>query len=714
MRTLIIAEKPSVAKSIASALGSNNRCDGYFEGNGYYVSFAFGHLYTLADSKDYNPEMERWDLSHYPFIPEVYKYKSQDDPGMIKQIKIIKSLAQQSDLIVNACDGDREGELIFSEIKNDLGFKKPIKRLWISSHTQKDVLQGMANLKDDMLTLESAGYCRQQVDWMIGINLTTVYSLKAGMTLKVGRVVLPTLKFLFDRYIEIETFKPTHFYTLKSLFKSGDDQYEGLYISQDKKSKFASSEQLQVVQSAINDKSGKIVNVVRDQSKSNAPKLFNLTDLQGHITSTYDGFTSDRVLSIMQSLYERKYVTYPRTASRHLDNSQVADAEESLKAILNHPLFNSLNLKNVAFHSNKSVFDSSKVDSHPAIIPTYIVPSVNDLSDYEKIVYQEIAKRFIAQFMPSAVYNQLEILTEIESHLFITKGKVLVEEGWKALYSNISEEVDPEASDSITAKNIMANDSVSLVSSNLKEGITKAPEHHTEKSLLKAMETCGKMVENEEEVLKGFTIGTPATRGDTIKKLLDSGYIASKGKFLIITKLGFDLIHHFPIKRFLKVDFTGQIEKTLKDIEKGIYDPVEFMSKMSDYVRKNVIDLKSADIPLIERAVNSIGICPDCGSRVIENSKAYSCANSRQGCTFVIWKEDAFFKRYGKKMTEKIATEFCKSQKITLKGMKSPSKEGVKFDAIIKLVKDIENGKWKYQMEFGEKKPSRKGFKVKR
>lgn len=254
MITLIIAEKPSVAQSIASALGASKRQDGYFEGNGYLVSYAFGHLYTLADTKDYKPDMEGWNLQDYPFIPDRFIYKALNDSGVKKQIKTIKELVGRADLIINACDGDREGELIFAELKEDLKIRKPVKRLWITSHTPRDIEKGMQTLRNDMQNLEKAGYCRQQVDWIIGINLTVVYTLKAGgeITLKVGRVMLPTLKLIFDREVEIANFKSVPFYMLRSEFKTGQESYVGTYFNQEG-TRFASKDQLLKIQEAVKD-----------------------------------------------------------------------------------------------------------------------------------------------------------------------------------------------------------------------------------------------------------------------------------------------------------------------------------------------------------------------------------------------------------------------------------------------------------------------------
>lgn len=733
MTTLIIAEKPSVAASIASALGAGTKKDGYFEGGSYLVSYAFGHLYTLADTKDYDPEMSGWKLEYYPFIPDDFRYKLVDDPGVKKQVKTIKELVSRADLVVNACDGDREGELIFAELKRDLRLDKPttfkpVKRLWITSHTPKDIAKGMAALREDTLNLERAGYCRQQLDWIIGINLTVVFTLKAGgeITLKVGRVLLPTLKLIYDRESEIANFKSTPYYTLKCVFKAGSEAYTGSYMDREGNTRFGASEPLNAVLGAVKGLSGTIPHKESKRTSENAPRLFNLTDLQGHITSKFKGFTSDKVLEVIQSLYEKKYLTYPRTASRYLDDSQIKDAEESLQAVLKLSELGLKNRADVVFHTDKRVFDSSKVDSHPAIIPTYILPDLARLSEDEQIVYLEVAKRFLSQFLPAAAYDVVEIITQVKEHEFITKGKVLVVEGWKQLYMNQADPESDQGEDApdhndeqpVTAKNLKQGDQVLAGDSELKEGKTKPPAHYTEKTLLSAMENCGKQVEDENEVLKGYTIGTPATRGDTIKKLIQCDYIMTKGKNLLITELGAKVVVYFPVKMLLKTTFTGQIEKTLKDVENGQYDSKEFMDKMTAYIRKCVLDMKGGEIPAIKKPVRILGKCPECGLNVVETSKAYSCEGTRsKACKFTLWKDDKFFAHFGKKLTETIAKELVTKRKATVKGLKSANKEGVKFDAVIHLKKNLETGYWNYEMEFAAKKPgkgSKPGSKFKR
>lgn len=707
-KTLIIAEKPSIAKSIAEALEIKGRKDGYYESDNYYITYAYGHLYQLYDVSDYDPEKKSWKLEYYPFIPEEFKYKPIDNPGAKKQIKVIKELLKDSSLVINACDGDREGELLFSEIKHDLKIKQPIKRLWITSHTTKDVNRGLKELKPEMLNLESAGSCRQKIDWILGINTTTTFTLitDSNQPLKLGRVVLPTLKLVFDREKEIIGFKSKPIYSLKATFKD-KCQYSGTFYKEGQ-NKFLEKDSLEKIAKEIQNKEAIISKKLSEKKKTMPPKLFSLIDLQGYITSHYKAFTADKVLKVTQELYEKKYVTYPRTASRVLDDSQVEDAKESYEAILDK-----LDLKidktgKFVFHTEKRLFDSSKVDSHPAIIPTYVVPDINSLSEDEKIVYMEIVKRFMAMFMEPMIHDTLEIVTRVDSYEFITRGKALIQEGWKELYSNLKDEESEDEEDKIEGNNLSEGDKSKVFNQDIKEGKTVPPKHYTEATLLSAMENCGKHVEDESEVLKGFTIGTPATSAETIKKLIECNYILKKGSNLLITELGVKIITMFPAKNLMRVDFTGQIEKTLKDIEKGNYNPDEFMAKMTNYIEKTINEMKGLKFDSLRTEKNDkniIGKCPACKKNVIENQKAYSCEGTiNKECNFTLWKDDKYLKSLGKKMTATIAKSLVKEQKALIKGIKSKKNEGYTYDAVIHLKQNKESGYWNYEMTFPQKK----------
>ena len=694
---LILTEKPSVANNIAYALNVKNRYDGYYEGNGYIVTFAFGHLFELYDTKDYKDGFEKWELDKFPFIPEKFRYKVKEDKGVKKQVKIIKELASKKEVkeIIIATDADREGQLIAAIIIKELNINKPMKRLWINSYTSKEVHQGMKNLLDykDVLTLEKAGYCRQQMDWLFGINFTSLATLKYsnGKLLNVGRVILPTVKLVYDRNIEIKNFKKETYYQLKCIFNTKDGQYEGYFVD-DGIDRFKERKKLENILDAIRNKHGIIIGRKTKEVKESAPLLYNLTDLQGDITSRYNSFTSDKVLSIAQSLYEKRYISYPRTSSRHLDNTQDKEVEEVLNVLSNdYP-----SEYNIKFHKSKRIFDSTKVDSHPAIIPTYIKPNSNDLTKDELLVYEVIKKRFLAHFMPQNEYLDIKVITEVKGCKFLSKGRNLIKKGWLKLYDN--KDIDKKI-DTVLLK-LKEADIVEVIHSGILEKETQPPKLYTEKTLLKAMENCGKKVKDEdiEHILKGYSIGTPATRSDVIKKIIGVGYIKKKGKSLDITDLGRNLVKVFPIKELLDTDFTGRIEKSLKDIEKGVVNPDLFMERMIRYTEKSSNIIKGSNGTIYGGQDNTnkvIGRCPECGHDVIEGKKAYGCSNWRNGCKFTIWYNQ--LEKLGmRKISKTNIKKLLKNELINLK-LRS-AKTGKDFTCKGKLEK--EKDKWGIKLVF--------------
>ena len=436
---LILAEKPSVAKTIASFLGAKTRRNGYFEGNGYLITYAVGHLVSLYDMKDYDKDKYSgsWKFENFPFIPQD-KFKFKIDDSKKDQFNVVNSLIHRDDVkyIINATDNDREGELIsfliFLMAKN----KKPVKRILVNEWTPQDITKGLENLKDDveMRNLQAAGYTRLITDWLIGINFTSIATLKYGngKLLNIGRVILPTVKLVYDRDMEIKNFIPKTYFEIEGSFKCKNGKYKGKLIK-NKNSKFDTEEEVKEIIDNINSIEGTITDKKVTTSKEYAPKLFSLTSLQGYITSKYSHFTSDKVLSVCQSLYEGKgkggYITYPRTDSIYLEESLVgktADTLERLKKGLPYE-------DKIKFTKTKRVFDSSKVDSHSAITPTYIVPT--NLSPDETIVYNAIKDRFIANFMPPAEYENTEIKTDVDDSVFLTKGKVLKVKGYLEVYN---------------------------------------------------------------------------------------------------------------------------------------------------------------------------------------------------------------------------------------------------------------------------------------
>ncbi|MEL5865201.1 type IA DNA topoisomerase [Clostridium cochlearium] len=717
MAKVIIAEKPSVAKNIADALNIKTRRDGYFEGKEYLITWAFGHLLQLYDAKDYDENMKGWRLEKFPFIPLDFKYKIKQesnnknitDKGAQKQINIIKSLIERENVdgVISATDFDREGQIIGDEIFSYLEIKKPIYRLLLNEWTPDEVKKGMKNLKsnEDMEFLRDAGISRQWSDWIIGINLTSVatlkYNINGSKILNIGRVLLPTLKIIYDRDKEIENFKATTYYKLLANFKTEKvEEFEGTYYEKNSE-KFEDKNYLKRVGDLLKDKTGNIVDKKIEKKKECAPYLFNLSNLQGHITSKYKGWTSDKVLKVAQSLYEKKFITYPRTSSSVLDESLEGRTKKVLET-----LKKGLPYENqIRFNKSKRIFDSSKVESHSAITPTYIKPS--KLTRDEEIVYTAIKNRFIMQFMPIAEFEETKITIKINDENikgeFISKGKVQIVEGWR-----IVEKIDTK--DTILPL-VEIKQKVDVVSDKIKSVTKKPPKHHTEKTLLRVMETCGKSFKDEENseemmnaILSGFSIGTAATRADTIKKLKDIGYIETKGKSLICTKLGRTLVEIFPVKELLDLEYTGKLEKTLSDIEKGKFEKNEFMDLIYEFTNKSVELIKNDNSMLnkikinLPKGVESLGKCPQCGNPVIEGNKGYGCSNWRSGCRFIIWKNDKYIQSFGKKVTKDMVKILLEKGRVGFRNLKS--KKGNVFTACFTYEKNKEKGYYSWKMHF--------------
>ncbi|MEE6132819.1 type IA DNA topoisomerase [Priestia sp. GS2] len=714
---LIIAEKPSVSKNIADALKIKGRQDGYFEGNGYIVTWAFGHLLQLYDAKDYDDKMSTWKMENFPFIPQVFKYKVKSNPrdrekpdtGAKKQLKIIQSLMRRPDVdgIISACDYDREGQVIGDSIIYNLKTDKTVYRLLLNEWTPAEVMNGLENIKlnTELRPLQDAGVSRQWADWVIGINLTSVATLKyqkgKGKALNIGRVLLPTLKIIYDRDKEIENFIPENYYKLQATFKTKDEQeYEGTYI-EGKEEKFKSKETLEEIQQKLIDKSGIVSDKQVQKKKEYPPFLFNLSNLQGYITNKYKGWTSDKVLKVAQSLYEKKFITYPRTASVALEESLVGKTAKVLETLTEDLPYKD----EVKFVKSKRIFDNSKVESHSAIVPTYLKPK--KLSTDEEQVYQAIKNRFIMQFMPVAEYEETRIETKITGAdlkgVFISKGKVQLVEGWK--------KVEKVQSKDTILPLVQVNEDVDLVKHEITTHVTKPPKQHTERTLLRVMETCGKNYDGEgtdEEslnaILSGFSIGTPATRAETIKKLKDVGYITTQNKNLLCTELGRKLIETFPIKDLFNLEFTGRLEKSLNDIEKRNFTKDEFLQLIFDFTTKAVEAIKNEKEVTINEVASQrksneiIGKCPVCGHTVIEGQKGFGCSNWKNGCKFVIWKNDKFLATMKKKPTKTMVKALLKNGIAPVKGL--TSKKGNKFDANLRYEKNADNEYFSWKMEF--------------
>ncbi|MEG2916704.1 MAG: DNA topoisomerase [Clostridium sp.] len=741
MAKVIIAEKPSVAKNIAEALNIKTRKDGYFEGEDYLVTWAFGHLLQLYDARDYDESMKGWEFSKFPFIPEEFRYKVKSDSlnrnitdkGAEKQINIIKSLINRENVdgVISATDFDREGQVIADELFIYFNEKKPVYRLLLNEWTPDEVKKGMATLKpnEEMKSLQDAGIGRQWADWVIGINLTSVatlrYKFEDVKILNIGRVLLPTLKIIYDRDKEIKDFVATTYHKLGATFKTkNNEEYEGLYyentseVGEEKfDEKFEDKNYLANISKLLDGKTAEIVEKQTEKKREYPPYLFNLSNLQGHVTSKFKGWTSDKVLKVAQSLYEKKFITYPRTASIVLEES----LEEKTRKVLETLKKGLPYEQHIKFAKTKRIFDNSKVESHSAIVPTYIKPS--GLSADEAIVYNAVKNRFIMQFMPIAEFEESKITAKVYDEnikgVFISKGKVQIVEGWRMV-----EKI--ETKDTILPL-VMEKEVVDVVDSKVNTVTKKPPKNHTEKTLLRVMETCGKSMgkednsdegdenssdENGEEtseelmksILSGFSIGTPATRAETIKKLKDIGYITTKGKNLTCTEIGTTMVEMFPVRELFDLEYTGRLEKTLSDIERGTVMKETFINHICDFTNKSVEAIKKDESMLskikveLPEGATSVGACPVCGNHIIEGDKGFGCSNWKNGCKFTIWKNDKYIESYGKKITKEMVELLLKNGKVGFRGLKS--KKGNTFAAYFRYEKNEETGYFNWKMEF--------------
>ncbi len=711
---MIIAEKPSVAKNIADAVGAKKRNDGYYSGEQYYITWAFGHLLELYDTKDYDSNMGSWKMEQFPFVPTEFLYKvkqngKRPDDGAKKQLHTIKGLIDKAEVdgVISACDYDREGQIIGDIILDYLKVQKPVERLLLNEWTPDEVAEGMGKLipNSEMSPLKAAGISRQWADWLIGINLTSVATLKYqrgyGKVLNVGRVLLPTLKIIYDRDVEIQNFVKEAYYKLKVdfLLESGAG-YSG-HLTVDGKDKFEDKEALQQIREAVKGKNGTVDDVSRQLKNEYAPPLFNLSGLQGHVTSKAKGWTSEKVLKVAQGLYEKKLITYPRTSSLALETSLAGKAEKVLNVHKKGLPFEAA----IRFEVSPRVFDNAKVESHSAIMPTYLVPKT--LTADERVVYEAVKMRFVAQFMPVAQHEEVTVTTGVEGHAFVSKGRIQKVEGWR-----LAEAI--QSKDKVLPA-LATGDAVHVKKTLLEEKSTKPPKHHTEKTLLKVMETCGKQYKKRaddtddddemiEQILSGFSIGTPATRAETIAKLKRIGYIVAKGKHLEATPLGAKMIAEFPVKALFDLEYTGRLEKVLADIGKGTLDGDAFMSEMIAFVKDAVVTIKDDAYKVIQDLEDKkaprerLGKCPGCGADVVEGEKGYGCSNWKSGCKFVIWKDDAFLRSLKVTATRQTVEKLL--EKGELYSSKFVSKKGKRFSAFLTYEKEADSPYYKWKMRF--------------
>ncbi|WKK64618.1 type IA DNA topoisomerase [Lutimonas zeaxanthinifaciens] len=674
-----IAEKPSVAREIAKVLGANTKHDGYYEGNGYAVTYTFGHLCTLFEPNDYKPYWKRWDLNNLPMLPKKFKIKVNSDPGIQKQFSIIKSLFDKAEVVINCGDAGQEGELIQRWVMMESAYSGKSQRLWISSLTEEAISEGFNNLKagEEYDNLFFAGYSRAIGDWLLGMNATRLFTLKYGknsQVLSIGRVQTPTLAMVVKRFSDIKNFKPIPYWELNTTFRDTVFRYED--------GRFHSKEEGQIIADKISQKEIEIIDVEKKKGKEYAPKLFDLTGLQVYCNTKF-GMTAEQTLSTAQKLYESKVITYPRVDTTFLSNDIYPKVPGILKKLMNYKVLCEPLLQKKIKKSSK-VFNDKKVTDHHAIIPTGMEIY---LSGDQQKVYDAITRRFIAVFYPDCEVAHTHVKADIQGYIFKTSGKVIVVPGWKEVFNKTDQTGDPEAATlPLFVKGEKGSHKLSFI-----EKETKPPNQFTEASLLRSMETAGKDIEDEEmrDLMKENGIGRPSTRASIIETLFRRKYIVRNKKQILPTKMGMDLIATIQNELLKSAELTGSWERKLKEIERGEYPAGSFIRQMKSMVDQLVYEVRSdvsprsismeVDLPDYKnsskkpKASTILGaICPKCEKGVmVKGTKAYGCSNFKSGCDFILP-----FRFKKKKISEKQYLRLLdKNETVHLKGFQESERK---------------------------------------
>ena len=686
---LIVTEKPSVAMSYAKVLGVHGRQDGYLEGNGYLVSWCVGHLVELAPPSAYGEQYVKWNIADLPILPEKWQYLVSASTK--KQFSILKKLMHRADVdtVVNSCDAGREGELIFRLVYEQAGCKKPVSRLWLSSMEDAAVREGFANLKSstEYDALYQAALCRERADWMVGINCSRLFSCLYGRPLAIGRVMTPTLAMTVEREAAIAAFVPETFYTVALELTSG------FVASSRRISEKPAAEKL--LAECRKEMVSTIQKITRKEKAENPPLLYDLTTLQRDANRLL-GYSAQQTLNYAQSLYEKKLTTYPRTDSCYITDEDEEMLEELAEEMERFLGITPEDMDDTVLRTRRTV-NREKVTDHHAILPTrsMLQANLDALPKGEQNILKLIIARTLMAVSKPFRYLETLLTTECAGEEFTAKGKEILDEGWKAIERKVLADILNRKKE-FTALPPVEESECGILNAELKEGQTSPPKHFTEDTLLHSMETAS--ADSMPESVERQGIGTPATRAATIEKLVQKGFLERKGdkktKILLPTDKGKALITVMP-EEIQSADMTADWETKLLRVERGKMEPETFMTEINDMISSlvNTTEAVKGASALMKNKV--IGVCPNCGKSVVEREKGWFCENRE--CRFVLWKDNAFFKRLGKRMDAHVADKLLRDGRVRLKDCKSA--KGKTYNATVLLDTEAD-GRSKFSLEF--------------
>jgi DNA topoisomerase-3 len=713
-KILVIAEKPSVGRDLARVLpGPFAKHEGYLEGPEHIISWAVGHLVQLAEPDEYDPKFKRWRMADLPIVPERFKLVVRDERSK-KQMSVVTTQLHRDDVgeVINACDAGREGELIFAYLYEKAGSKLPVRRLWLSSMTAAAMREAFATLRpaSELAPLEQAARSRSEADWIVGMNATRAATIRLRSSfdgaVSLGRVQTPTLAIIARREEEIRAFQPEDYWLIDARFEPSEDparRYGGRFHAGSKPRLASEAEALEIV-AAVRDRAGEITKVEKREVTDKPPMLYDLTSLQRDANTRF-GFSARRTLGAAQRLYEEhKALTYPRTNSRFLTSDMAGEIKPTAELVGARPEYReaAAYVTGLDLLPLGRVIDDSKVTDHHAIIPTRAEHPVEKMDTDDRRVYDLVVRRFLAAFHPEAVLENTRVETTVEGHVFRTRGKVLLVPGWRGVYLAAAEE--PEAAEAPSDEDEVDDDALPRLEQGERSLTleveplakqTKPPRRYTDASLLGAMETAGRLVDDEalREAMKDSGIGTPATRAAIIERLIDVGYVERDGRALVATEKGLNVIRLLGEHALTSPDMTGSWEQRLGRIERGEDSREQFMRDIAGFARETVevLDetLKDVRIP---RA--NLGPCPVCGHDIVENRKGYSCwSREDPGCGFVIWKGKA-----GKQLPLAVARELIATGRTARPVTGFRGRSGRSFRARLALMQTPE-GRWRVEFD---------------